>query len=64
MGNATSKQDHETKKCSDLFKKRQMQIIKKATKLFMNKGYAQTTMRDISKATGINLGDVYNYISS
>jgi len=39
-------------------------IIKKATRLFIKKGYAQTTMRDISKATGINLGNLYNYISS
>lgn len=64
MGNATSKQDHETKKCSDLFKKRQMQIIKKATKLFMNKGYAQTTMREISKATGIDIRNLYYFIKS
>jgi len=39
-------------------------IVKKASKLFMKKGYAQTSMRDISKATGINLGSLYNYISS
>ena len=37
-------------------------IIKKATRLFIKKGYAQTTMRDISKATGINLGNLYIYI--
>jgi AcrR family transcriptional regulator len=44
--------------------KRQAQIVKKASRLFIKKGYAQTTMRDISKATGINLGNLYNYISS
>ncbi|MBP7341598.1 MAG: TetR/AcrR family transcriptional regulator [Smithellaceae bacterium] len=44
--------------------KRQSQIVKKASRLFIKKGYAQTTMRDISKATGINLGNLYNYISS
>ena len=43
---------------------RRAKIIKKATRLFIKKGYAQTTMRDISKATGINLGNLYNYISS
>jgi len=43
---------------------RKNKIIKKATRLFIKKGYAQTTMRDISKATGINLGNLYNYISS
>ncbi|HPC85984.1 MAG TPA: TetR/AcrR family transcriptional regulator [Smithellaceae bacterium] len=43
---------------------RKAKIVKKATRLFIKKGYAQTTMRDISKATGINLGNLYNYISS
>jgi AcrR family transcriptional regulator len=43
---------------------RKSKIVKKATRLFIKKGYAQTTMRDISKATGINLGNLYNYISS
>ena len=43
---------------------RQSKIIKKATRLFNKKGYAQTTMRDISTATGINLGNLYSYISS
>ena len=41
-----------------------MQIIKKATKLFMAKGYAQTTMREISKATGIDLRNLYYFIKS
>jgi len=44
--------------------KRQQLILKKASKLFIKKGYSQTTMRDIAKATGINLGNLYSYISS
>ncbi|MEE9911506.1 MAG: TetR/AcrR family transcriptional regulator [Deltaproteobacteria bacterium] len=48
----------------DPIKKRQLLILKKASKLFIKKGYSQTTMRDISKATGINLGNLYSYISS
>jgi len=48
----------------DAVKKKQLMIVKKASKLFIKKGYTQTTMRDISKATGINLGALYNYISS
>jgi AcrR family transcriptional regulator len=48
----------------DATNKRQLQIIKKASKLFIKKGYSKTTMRDISKATGINLGNLYNFISS
>ena len=52
------------KKNKYLFEKRQMQIIQKATKLFMKKGYAQTTMREISKATGIDLRNLYYFIKS
>jgi len=52
------------RKTKDLFRKRQMQIIHKATKLFMKKGYAQTTMREISKATGIDLRNLYYFIES
>lgn len=48
----------------DPVKKRQLLILKKATRLFIKKGYSQTTMRDIAKATGINLGNLYNYINS
>jgi AcrR family transcriptional regulator len=46
------------------FQKKQALIVKKASKLFIKKGYAQTSMRDISKATDINLGNLYHYISS
>ncbi len=46
------------------FQKRQALIVKKASKLFIKKGYAKTSMRDISKATGINLGNLYHYISN
>lgn len=52
------------KRHKDLFHKRQKQIIHKATKLFMKKGYAQTTMREISKATGIDLRNLYYFIKS
>jgi len=56
--------DSKPKKNKDLFQKRQMKIIQKATKLFMKKGYAQTTMREISKATGIDLRNLYYFIKS
>lgn len=46
------------------FQQKQALIVKKASKLFIKKGYAQTSMRDISKATGVNLGNLYHYISS
>jgi len=52
------------RKHKDLFQKRQKQIISKATRLFIKKGYAQTTMREISKATGIDLRNLYYFIRS
>jgi TetR/AcrR family transcriptional regulator, cholesterol catabolism regulator len=61
---ADSTQETKPKRNNDLFQKRQMQIIKKATQLFMKKGYAQTSMREISKATGIDLRNLYYFIKS
>jgi len=52
------------RKTNDLFQKRQMQIIKKATQLFIKKGYAQTSMREISRATGIDIRNLYYFIKS
>ena len=49
---------------SDPAEKRRLLIVKKATRLFIKKGYSQTTMRDIARATNINLGNLYNYIDS
>ncbi len=49
---------------NSVFQKRQLQIVKKAAKLFTKKGYAQTSMREISKATGIDLSNLYYFIES
>lgn len=49
---------------NSVFQKRRLQIVKKATRLFAKKGYAQTTMREISKATGIDLSNLYYFIES
>ncbi len=49
---------------NNLFQKRQLQIVKKAAKLFTKKGYAQTSMREISKATGIDISNLYYFIES
>ncbi len=51
-------------KNQEILKKKQHLIAKKSSKLFIKKGYSQTTMREISKATGINLGNLYNFIDS
>ena len=47
----------------ELVRKKQLHIAKKASKLFIKKGYHQTTMREISKATGMAIGNLYDYIS-
>jgi len=49
-------------KNSDLVKSKQLLIAKKAAKLFLKKGYGSTTIRDISKATGLAMGNLYDYI--
>ena len=46
----------------ELVIKKHMHIAKKASKLFLKKGYHRTSMRDISEATGIAVGNLYNYI--
>jgi len=64
MRGKTASEQTKPRKNNDLFQKRQMQILKKATKLFMKKGYVQTSMREISKATGIDIRNLYYFIKS
>jgi AcrR family transcriptional regulator len=45
-----------------LIRKRHLQIALKASKLFIRQGYDATTMREISKTTGITIGSLYDYI--
>jgi TetR/AcrR family transcriptional regulator, cholesterol catabolism regulator len=47
-----------------IVKEKQELIIKVASELFSKKGYHRASLRDISAASGINLGYIYNYISS
>lgn len=49
-------------KNSDLVRNKQLLIAKKSAKLFIRKGYAHTTIREISKATGLAMGNLYDYI--
>ncbi|MFW6333639.1 MAG: TetR/AcrR family transcriptional regulator [Desulfosalsimonas sp.] len=48
----------------DILGKRRRQIVKAAAELFSQNGFHRTTMRDISKLSGINLSQLYNYITS
>lgn len=50
-------------KNSELVRKKRLQIAKGASKLFIKKGYYQTTIREISKATGVTIGNIYDYIT-
>ena len=44
--------------------KRKKEIIKAAMQLFSEKGYAQTSMRDIARTMGVSLGLCYRYFDS
>lgn len=51
-------------KNQELVNKRRRQIIESSTKLFFEKGFDQTTMRDISRASGLTMGSLYDYIET
>ncbi len=51
-------------KNSRLVEERHEQIFQAACKLIQKKGYHMTTLRDISKESGITLGNLYDYIAT
>ena len=51
-------------KDSELVEKRRRQIIDAAVGLFINKGFHQTTTREIARAAGFSIGTLYEYIKS
>ncbi len=50
-------------KNSDLVEQKHKLIVEAASKLFAEKGYHKTSLRDISRESGINLSYIYKYIS-
>lgn len=50
-------------KNSELVREKRLKIAKAASKLFIKKGYFTTTMREISKASGLTIGNLYDYIT-
>jgi len=63
MGKGTFRKKISTRiKNSKLVEERHEQIFQAACKLIQKKGYHMTTLRDISKETGISLGNLYDYI--
>ena len=51
-------------KDKDLINKRRDHIAKKSVELFVKKGYHQTTVREIAKASEMSMGALYDYIST
>lgn len=45
-----------------LVEQRREEIIRAASKVFAEKGYHQATIRDISMASGLGPGTIYNYV--
>lgn len=50
-------------KDAELVRKKRLQIAMGASKLFVKKGYSRTSIREITKATGITIGSLYDYIT-
>ena len=48
----------------ELVKERRSLIVKQALKLFLQKGYDRTTVRELAKACGMTEGAIYRYIGS
>ena len=51
-------------KKADRVEKKHDQIVRGASKVFLEKGFHPTTMREISKAAGMSMGQMYHYVSS
>ncbi len=48
----------------DLVERKHEQIVDGACRLFFEKGYHRTTIREIALASGMSMGQLYHYISS
>lgn len=48
----------------DLVEQRREQICDAALKLFLKKGFAATTIRDICAASGVNQASIYDYVAN
>ena len=51
-------------KSGEHLEQKHRQIAQAAAPLFIKKGFHQTSMRDISKAVGMSMGNLYHYIKS
>ena len=46
------------------YERRQERVVEIAAELFAERGYAATSMTDLSEATGLAAGGLYHYIGS
>ena len=53
-----------TIKNKKLVQKRREQIVLAAIELFSQKGFHQTTLRDLSERSSISYGNIYDYVGS
>lgn len=51
-------------KDTTLVRKRRQELIAAAVRVFMEKGFHDTTVRDIGRAAGMTQGSIYNYVES
>lgn len=51
-------------KNKNLVERRWRELIEKSAKIFMEKGYHRTSIRDIARATSFSMGNLYNYIQT
>ena len=49
---------------ADLVEQRRTQILDAALKLFLQKGFSRTTIRDICAASGVNQASLYDYVAN
>lgn len=53
-----------TAKTTDAIDRKHRQIVDGACRIFFKKGYHPTSIREISEAAGMSMGQLYHYISS
>jgi len=63
MGNLKVKEVATQIKNIELVREKRLKIAMGASKLFIKKGYFRTSMREISKASGLTIGNLYDYIT-
>lgn len=55
---------HVLAKKPDKIEQKHQQIVEGACRIFLEKGYHPTTIREISQAAGMSMGQLYHYVSS